>query len=68
MDKIMFISVTNEATTAMMTTFLVSSFDDVWAFGMFELVFFEIVENAFVLAVDIGDWLGWASPNRVIGS
>ena len=64
----MFISVTNEATTAMVTTFFLSSFDDVWAFGMFELVFFEIVENAFVLAVDIGDWSGWASPNRVIGS
>ena len=64
----MFVSVTNEATTAMVTTFLVSSFDDVWAFGMFELVFFEIVENALVLAVDIGDWSGRASPNRVIGS
>ena len=50
----MFITVTNEATTAMVTTFLLSSFDEVWAFGMFELLFFEIVENSFVLAVVIG--------------
>lgn len=53
-DKMMFITVTNEATTAMVTTFLLSSFDEVWAFGMFELLFFEIVENSFVLAVVIG--------------
>ena len=80
----MFISVTNEATTAMVTTFLLSSFDDVWAFGTFELVFFEVVKNSFVLAVAIGfrvtevfeavflvgvgNWAGGASPNRVIGS
>ena len=64
----MFISVTNGATTAMVTTFLLSSIDDVWAFGMFELVFFEIVENSFALGVEIGDWSGRASPNRVIGS
>lgn len=50
----MFITVTNEATTAMVTTFLLSSFDEVWAFGMFELLFLEIVENWFVLAVVIG--------------
>ena len=50
----MFITVTNEATTAIVTTFLLSSFDEVWAFGMFELLFFEIVENSFVLAVVIG--------------
>ena len=50
----MFITVTNEATTAMVTTFLLSSFDEVWAFGMFELLFLEIVENSFVLAVVIG--------------
>ena len=50
----MFITVTNEATTAMVMTFLLSSFDEVWAFGMFELLFFEIVENSFVLAVVIG--------------
>ena len=53
-DKMMFITVTNEATTAMVTTFLLTSFDEVWAFGMFELLFFEIVENSFVLAVVIG--------------
>ena len=53
-DKMMFITVTNEATTAMVTTFLLSSFDEVWAFGMFELLFLEIVENSFVLAVVIG--------------
>ena len=53
-DKMMFITVTNEATTAIVTTFLLSSFDEVWAFGMFELLFFEIVENSFVLAVVIG--------------
>ena len=53
-DKMMFITVTNEATTAMVTTFLLSSFDEVWAFGMFELLLFEIVENSFVLAVVIG--------------
>ena len=50
----MFITVTNEATTAMVTTFLLSSFDEVWAFGMFELLLFEIVENSFVLSVVIG--------------
>ena len=50
----MFITVTKEATTAMVTTFLLTSFDEVWAFGMFELLFFEIVENSFVLAVVIG--------------
>lgn len=50
----MFITVTNEATTAMVTTFLLSSLDEVWAFGMLELLFFEIVENLFVLAVAIG--------------
>ena len=50
----MFINVTNEATTATVTTFLLSSFDEVWAFGMFELLFLEIVENWFVLAVVIG--------------
>ena len=50
----MFITVTNEATTAMVTTLFLSSFDEVWAFGMFELLFFEIVENSFVLAVVIG--------------
>lgn len=50
----MFITVTNEATTAMVMTFLLSSFDEVWAFGMFELLFFEIVENSFVLPVVIG--------------
>ena len=50
----MFITVTNEATTAMVTTFLLSSLDEVWAFGMLELLFFEIVENLFVLAVVIG--------------
>lgn len=50
----MFINVTNEATTAMVTTFLLSSFDEVWAFGMFELLLLEIVENWFVLAVVIG--------------
>lgn len=50
----MFITVTNEATTAMVTTLFLSSFDEVWAFGMLELFFFEIVENSFVLAVVIG--------------
>lgn len=50
----MFITVTNEATTAMVMMFLLSSFDEVWAFGVFELLFFEIVENSFVLAVVIG--------------
>lgn len=50
----MFINVTNEATTATVTTFLLSSFDEVWAFGMFELLLLEIVENWFVLAVVIG--------------
>ena len=53
-DKMMFITVTNEATTAMVMMFLLSSFDEVWAFGVFELLFFEIVENSFVLAVVIG--------------
>ena len=47
----MFIIVTNDATTAMVTTFLLSSFDDVWAFGMFELVFRGIVEDSFFLSV-----------------
>ena len=80
----MFITVTNEATTARVTTLFLSSFDEVWAFGMLELFFFEIVENSFVFAVAIGfrvigvfeavflvcvgDWLGGASPNLVIGS
>lgn len=50
-DKIMFIIVTNDATTAMVTTFLLSSFDDVWAFGMFELVFRGTVEDSFFLSV-----------------
>ena len=50
-DKMMFIIVTNDATTAMVTTFLLSSFDDVWAFGMFELVFRGIVEESFFLSV-----------------
>ena len=47
-----FIIVTNEATTAIVTTFLLSSFDDVWAFGTFVLVFFVVVENLFVVTVE----------------
>ena len=50
-DKIMFIIVTNDATTAMVTTFLLSAFDNVWAFGMFELVFRGMVEDSFFLSV-----------------
>ena len=41
----------------MVTTFLLSSFDDVWAFGMFELVFRGMVEDSFflyVVAVELG--------------
>ena len=34
-----------------MTTFLLSSFDDIWAFGMLELVFFVVAENLFVVTV-----------------
>lgn len=47
----MFIIVTNDATTAMVTTFLLSPFDNVWAFGMFELVFRGMVEDWFFLSV-----------------
>ena len=47
----MFIIVTSDATTAMVTTFLLSSFDEVWAFGMFELVFRGMVEDSFFLFV-----------------
>ena len=47
----MFIIVTNEATTAMVTTFLLSSFDDIWAFGMFELVFRGMVDDSFFLSI-----------------
>ena len=47
----MFIIVTIDATTAIVTTFLLASFDDVWAFGMFELVFREMVEDSFFLSV-----------------
>ena len=50
-DKIMFIIVTSDAITAIVTTFLLSSFDDVWAFGMFELVFRGMVEDSFFLSV-----------------
>lgn len=50
-DKIMFIIVTSDATTAIVTTFLLSSFDDIWGFGIFELVFFAMVEDPFVVAV-----------------
>ena len=60
----MFISVTSDATTAIVTTFLLSSFDDVWGFGIFELEFFEKVEDTFALAVGIievlGDTEGWS--------
>ena len=51
-DKMIFIIVTNEATTAIVTTFLLSSFDDVWAFGTFVLLFFVVVENLFVVTVE----------------
>ena len=47
----MFIIVTSDATTAMVTTFLLASFDDVWAFGMFELVFLGIVDDSFFFSV-----------------
>ena len=64
----MFIIVTSDATTAMVTTFLLSCFDDVWAFGMFELVFRGMVEDSFFLSIvavefcviGLFDWTVWA--------
>lgn len=61
-----FISVTSDATTAMVTTFLLSSFDDVWAFEMFELVFLAMVVDSFVLPVAVNEFSVYGLFERVL--